>query len=215
MSKANVSERDRKIGVDDTLSLTGATYGVDQGIEKLRGQYNNFYKHIEDLRRKNYLDEEQTQIALQTLDSNYQDAIYNKRLENLHAMGGMYEVVATAFESFTQSATSNLTSVLNGTKSISDAMRDLGATILNSVVQSIIEMGVKWVASQVMQLAFGKAIMAQQLAASTTLATATASAWATPAALVSLATQGANAPPATQGITSTLLLAKTVGGCRS
>ena len=216
LSKANISERDRKIGVDDTLSLTGATYGVDQGIEKLRGQYDNFYDHIKDLRRKNYLDEEQAQIALQTLDSNYQDAIYNKRLENLHAMGGMYEVVATAFETFTQSATSNLTSVLNGTKSISDAMRDLGATILNSVVQSIIEMGVKWVASQVMQLAFGKAIMAQQLAASTTLATATASAWATPAALVSLATQGANAPPATQGITSTLLLAKTlaVAGAR-
>lgn len=210
LSKANISQQDRQINVDNMVGSMGATYGVNQGLEQMKAQYDTYYEHIEDLRRKNYLSEEQAQMALQTLDSNYQDAIYNKRLENLHNMGGMYEVVATAFETFTQSATNNLMSVLNGTKSISDAMRDLASTILNSVVQSIIEMGVKWVAQQVMQMAFGNAMMATQLATSTAMATAMASAWATPATLVSLATQGANAIPAISGMTSTLTLAKTM-----
>lgn len=210
LSKANISQQDRQINVDNMVGSMGATYGVNQGLEQLKAQHDSYYQHIEDLRRKNYLSEEQAQMALQTLDSQYQDAIYNKRLENLHNMGGMYEVVATAFETFTQNATNNLMSVLDGTKSISDAMRDLASTILNSVVQSIIEMGVKWVAQQVMQMAFGNAMMATQLATSTAMATAMASAWATPATLVSLATQGANAIPAISGMTSTLTLAKTM-----
>lgn len=210
LSKANISQQDKQINVDNMVGSMGATYGVNQGLEQMKAQYDTYYEHIEDLRRKNYLSEEQAQMALQTLDSNYQDAIYNKRLENLHKMGGMYEVVATAFETFTQSATNNLMSVLNGTKSISDAMRDLASTILNSVVQSIIEMGVKWVAQQVMQMAFGKAMMATELATSTAMAGAMATAWATPAALVSLASHGANAIPAMSGMTSTLTLAKTM-----
>ena len=210
LSKANISQQDRQINVDNMVGSMGATYGVNQGIAEITAQYEAHYQRIQELRQQNYLNEEQAQIALQTLDSSYQDAIYNKRLENLHKMGGMYEVVATAFETFTQSATNNLMSVLNGTKSISDAMRDLASTILNSVVQSIIEMGVKWVAQQVMQMAFGNAMMATQLATSTAMATAMASAWATPATLVSLATQGANAIPAMSGMTSTLTLAKTM-----
>lgn len=210
LSKANISQQDRQINVDNMVGSMGATYGVNQGLEQLKAQHDSYYQHIEDLRRKNYLSEEQAQMALQTLDSQYQDAIYNKRLENLHNMGGMYEVVATAFETFTQNATNNLMSVLDGTKSISDAMRDLASTILNSVVQSIIEMGVKWVAQQVMQMAFGKAMMATELATSTAMAGAMATAWATPAALVSLASHGANAIPAMSGMTSTLTLAKTM-----
>ena len=210
LSKANISQQDRQINVDNMVGSMGATYGVNQGIAEITAQYEAHYQRIQELRQQNYLNEEQAQMALQTLDSSYQDAIYNKRLENLHQMGGMYEVVATAFETFTQSATNNLMSVLNGTKSISDAMRDLASTILNSVVQSIIEMGVKWVAQQVMQMAFGNAMMATQLATSTAMATAMASAWATPATLVSLATQGANAIPAISGMTSTLTLAKTM-----
>ena len=210
LSKANISQQDRQINVDNMVGSIGATYGVNQGIAEITAQYEAHYQRIQELRQQNYLNEEQAQMALQTLDSSYQDAIYNKRLENLHQMGGMYEVVATAFETFTQSATNNLMSVLNGTKSISDAMRDLASTILNSVVQSIIEMGVKWVAQQVMQMAFGNAMMATQLATSTAMAGAMAIAWATPATLVSLATQGANAIPAMSGMTSTLTLAKTM-----
>nr|DAJ39513.1 MAG TPA: tail length tape measure protein [Caudoviricetes sp.] len=210
LSKANISQQDRQINVDNMVGSMGATYGVNQGLEQLKAQHDSYYQHIEDLRRKNYLSEEQAQMALQTLDSQYQDAIYNKRLENLHNMGGMYEVVASAFESFTQNATNNLMSVLTGTKSISDAMRDLASTILNSVVHAIIEMGVKWVAQQVMQMTFGKAMMATQLATSSAMATAMASAWATPATLVSLASYGANAPPAMAGMASTLAMAQTM-----
>lgn len=210
LSKANISQQDRQIAVDDMAGSMGATYGANQGVTNLTAQYEAHYERIRELRQQNYLDEEQAQMALQTLDSNYQDAIYNKRLENLHNMGGMYEVAASAFESFTQSATTNIMSVLNGTKSISDAMRDLASTILNSVVHAIVEMGVKWIAQQVMQMTFGKAMMATQLATSSAMATAMASAWATPASLVSLASYGANAPPAMAGIASTLAMAQTM-----
>lgn len=155
-------------------------------------------------------------MRVQGLAQQRNEAVYNQQLANLHNMGGMFEVTAVAFESFSQNATTSLMNVLNGTQSISDAMRNLASTILTSVVQAIIEMGVKWVAQQVMQMAFGQSMMATQLATSTAMASAMATAWATPASLVSLASYGANAMPAQMGIATTIGMAKTmaVAGAR-
>ena len=155
-------------------------------------------------------------MRVQGLAEQRNQAIYEQQLANLRNMGGIFDVTATAFESFTQNATTSLMNVLNGTQSISDAMRNLASTILTSVVQAIVEMGVKWVAQQVMQMAFGQSMMATQLATSTVMATAMATAWATPASLVSLASYGANAVPAQTGIATTIGMAKTmaVAGAR-
>lgn len=105
------------------------------------------------------------------------------------------QLFGTALDSAMSTASNSITGLLTGTMSVQDAMRSLGSTVLNSLVNSFVEMGVEWVKSAIMgQAAQTSAIAATtaaqvagigvQTAASTTAAAATTAAW-TPAAIMS------------------------------
>lgn len=216
IQKANISDTDKVIANENIFASQGLTTGVNQGVTAIQNEYATRLELLKQYHAQAEMAELEYNMRVQGLAQQRNEAVYNQQLANLHNMGGMFEVTAVAFESFSQNATTSLMNVLNGTQSISDAMRNLASTILTSVVQAIIEMGVKWVAQQVMQMAFGQSMMATQLATSTAMATAMASAWATPASLVSLASYGANAVPAQMGMATTIGMAKTmaVAGAR-
>ncbi|HII3693465.1 TPA: phage tail length tape measure family protein [Pasteurella multocida] len=112
----------------------------------------------------------------------------------------------SAIEALEQSAVSTLTGILNGTMSLRDALSSIANTVLNSVVQSLVEMGMVHVKSMIMGQMAAKAATAAQVAQAAVIA----SAYAPAASMVSLATQGANAAPAQAGITTTSALAKTL-----
>ena len=84
-------------------------------------------------------------------------------------------------------------------QNMADAMRGILRGVLHQVISTLVEIGVKKAALA--------ALEAANIATSTTLsvgaAAATGAAWATPAALVSLASFGGNAIPAAAGIAST------------
>ncbi|STR94774.1 hypothetical protein [Hafnia alvei] len=88
--------------------------------------------------------------------------------------------------------------------SVSDAMRSLGSTILNSVINSLVQVGVEALKNFII----GQTMGAAAVAAGVGQAAALASAWAAPAALASLASFGANAAPASAGIISTMGIAQ-------
>lgn len=105
------------------------------------------------------------------------------------------QLFGTALDSAMSTASNSITGLLTGAMSVEDAMRSLGSTVLNSVVDTFVQMGIDWVKSAVMgQTAQTAAIAATttaqvagigvQTAASTTAAAATTTAW-TPAAIMS------------------------------
>ncbi|HIC7642680.1 TPA: tape measure protein [Serratia liquefaciens] len=105
-----------------------------------------------------------------------------------------YEALGAAVDSFGQGASSALSGIITGTQSASDAMRGLADTILSSVIQTFVEMGLQQVRAAIMgtaaQTSGIAAVTAAQVAgtatttaASTTAAAATTTAW-TPAAIV-------------------------------
>lgn len=216
LSQANISDADRQMGLDEIYSSVGFTSNANQGVTAIESEYATRLEMLQRYHEQAELSEIDFNMRMQAISQQRDQAIYEKQIENLHNMGGMYDLMATAFDSFTNNATNSLMNVLNGTQSISDAMRSLAQTILTSVIQSIVQMGVKWIAQQTMQMAFGKAMMASQTATSTAMAMSLASAWATPASLVSLASYGANAVPAQVGIQSTIASTKmlAVAGAR-
>lgn len=123
-----------------------------------------------------------------------------------------YEVVAAAFDSFAGNASNALTGIITGSMSVSEAMRSLGSTVLNSVINSFVQMGVEWLKSVIigqagMTAASGMAIAQGQLIAAS---------MAPAAAMTSLATAGANAIPAQAGIASTVGMAQalSIAGAR-
>ena len=104
------------------------------------------------------------------------------------------QLFGTALDSAMSAASNSITGLLTGTMSVQDAMRSLGSTVLNSLVNSFVEMGVEWVKSAVMgqtaqvaatatTTAAQTAGLATTTAASTAAAAATTAAW-TPAAIV-------------------------------
>lgn len=105
------------------------------------------------------------------------------------------QLFGTALDSAMSTASNSITGLLTGTMSVQDAMRSLGSTVLNSLVNSFVEMGVQWVKSAVMgqtaQVAATAAATSAQVAglatttAASTAAAATTTAVWTPAAIVS------------------------------
>lgn len=104
------------------------------------------------------------------------------------------QLFGTALDSAMSTASNSITGLLTGTMSVQDAMRSLGSTVLNSLVNSFVEMGVQWVKSAVMgqtaqvaatatATAAQTAGLATTTAASTAAAATTTAAW-TPAAIV-------------------------------
>jgi hypothetical protein len=76
------------------------------------------------------------------------------------------------------------------------ALAMIGTTILTTIVQSIVQMGVRWVATQILMATVGKSIMAASLAATVPIAAASSAVWATPATLATIASYGAAAAAA-------------------
>lgn len=104
------------------------------------------------------------------------------------------QLFGTALDSAMSTASNSITGLLTGTMSVQDAMRSLGSTVLNSLVNSFVEMGAQWVKSAVMgqtaqvaatatTTAAQTAGLATTTAASTAAAATTTAAW-TPAAIV-------------------------------
>nr|WP_085843600.1 tape measure protein [Klebsiella pneumoniae] len=123
-----------------------------------------------------------------------------------------YEVAAAAFDSFAGNASNALTGIITGSMSVSEAMRSLGSTVLNSVINSFVQMGVEWLKSVIMGQAGMTAASGMAIAQGQLIAASMAPA----AAMTSLATAGANAVPAQAGIASTVGMAEalSIAGAR-
>ncbi|WP_115720200.1 tape measure protein [Gallaecimonas mangrovi] len=94
----------------------------------------------------------------------------------------------------------------------SNSMGDAAKNVINSVgsqlISTLVEIGIKKVASIYLTQAASEAATATQVATGTAAAATLATSWATAAAMTSLASFGANAVPATAGIASTTAFAE-------
>lgn len=114
------------------------------------------------------------------------------------------QLMADAIDSLQGGATNAITGLLNGTQSLQESFANIGTTILNSVVGSLVQMGIEWVKIQLM----GQAAAAASLASTMAQATAAASAWAPAAVSASIATLGSAAAVGQTAYAGSLLSAK-------
>lgn len=114
------------------------------------------------------------------------------------------ELLASSLEGLQSGASSALTGLINGTQSLQEAFANIGTTILNSVITSLVQMGIEWVKAQLM----GQAAAAASLASTMAQATAAASAWAPAAMSASIATYGSAAAVGQAAYAGSLLSAK-------
>jgi hypothetical protein len=95
-----------------------------------------------------------------------------------------------------------ISSLIIGTRTWAQALSQIGLGILQQIVHSIVQIGVRWVATQIMIAAFGKSLMLQGIVAAAPMAAAAAAQWAPAAVAASTATMGAAAVAGASALTS-------------
>ena len=154
------------------------------------------------LENKEILEQEYEQIRLARI-TEFEEQKRAIAEETFRKQSEANNLLMNSFDALGSAGTSAIMGMLNGTMSLSDAMRSLGQAVLGEVVKSFVQMGIEYVKSLVM----GQT--AQAAAAATAAATGglVAASWAPAAAMVSLATLGANAAPASAALATTTGLA--------
>lgn len=192
IKESKIPENEKVAKTEDVYSKAGVTTGVNQGVQAIQNEYDLKMTLLRQYQEQVRASETQFGLEMQGLQMARDKEVYDQRIANLKQMGVAGMATATAFESFTSNATNSIMNMLQGTESVTDAMRNLAATMLTDVIRAIIRVGVEMVAQQVLNMAMGKAAAADATAtAATTGAAITAS--MTPAATTtSIATMGSS-----------------------
>lgn len=136
----------------------------------------------------------EAEAARSSIEKQYRDQRIEAMWQEWAQQTTATQAAAAAFDGFANSASNALTGIVTGSMAASDALRSIGNTILNEVINTFVQMGVQWAKSAILgattQQAAIAATTATQVsslatttAASTSSAAATTAAW-TPAALV-------------------------------
>ncbi|EOZ9395989.1 TPA: tape measure protein [Enterobacter hormaechei] len=129
----------------------------------------------------------EAEAARAAIEQQYRDQRNAAMWEEWAQQNAATQAAAAAFDSLGSVASNALTGIVTGSMSASDAMRSIGMTVLNSVVNSFVQMGIEWVKSAIMgqtatTAAVAASTTAQVAGIATTTATSTAAAAATTAA---------------------------------
>lgn len=136
----------------------------------------------------------EAEAARAAIEQQYRDQRNAAMWEEWSQQNLATQAASAAFEAFGNNASNALTGIITGSMSASEALQSIGSTVLNSVVNTFVQMGMEWVKAAVTgssaQIAATAATTsaavagtATTTAASVSSAAATTAAW-TPAAIV-------------------------------
>lgn len=184
------AERDRTDAANKFTSIQGKT-------SKTAGLDSQYQKDIADIDQYSQLYPQkigEAEAARAAIEQQYRDQRNAAMWEEWAQQNAATQAAAAAFDSLGSVASNALTGIITGSMSASDAMRSIGMTVLNSVINTFVQMGIEWVKAAITgssaQIAATAATTsaavagtATTTAASVSSAAATTAAW-TPAAIV-------------------------------
>lgn len=216
------AERERTEASNKFSAIQGKT-------SKTAGLDSQYQKDIADIQQYAQLYPQkigEAEAARAAIEQQYRDQRNAAMWEEWAQQNAATQAAAAAFDSLGSVASNALTGIITGSMSASDAMRSIGMTVLNSVVNSFVQMGIEWVKSAIMGqaaqtaaigtvTAVQTAAVATQTATSTAAAATTAAAWTPAAILSSIASMGTAAAiglGAVAGVIGANLLGKRKNG---
>ncbi|EED6285655.1 tape measure protein, partial [Salmonella enterica subsp. enterica serovar Tennessee] len=153
-------------------------------VQQLANQHAQQLALIQQFEQQGVIAHDNALALKNAADTEYEQARIAAQWEIFRNQSQANELLASSLEGLQSGATNALTGLISGTQSLQEAFANIGTTILNSVVGSLVQMGIEWVKSQLM----GQAAAAASLASTMAQATAAASAWAPAAISASIAT---------------------------
>ncbi len=203
------------------LALMESYYQAEQALLK-KSQQDGQISHEQYVAAKQTTDAQY--LALKTAqDKQYQEQQLAAQWELLSQQSLGYDMLTSAVDSLSGNASNAITGLITQTMSWSDAARSLGNTMLNSVVNSIVQVGVEMAKNFILGQTLGVATQAANASAAVAGGAAALAAWTPAAIAASIATMGAasasglgayTAAQATGAATSIGMKALTIAGAR-
>ena len=125
-------------------------------------------------------------------------------------MSGLSDAFGGFFTSFTDGFANSVGRAIVYSENLNDALSNVAKEAVAGLISALVKLGIQWVVNAALGQSLGAAALASQTAMSTAAAAATAAAWAPAAAMVSLASFGANSAPAMAGISATAALSESL-----
>ncbi|HAS0842577.1 tape measure protein [Enterobacter hormaechei] len=177
------AERERTEAANKFSTIQGKT-------SKTAGLDSQYQKDIADIQLYAQLYPQkigEAEAARAAIEQQYRDQRNAAMWEEWVQQNVATQAAAAAFDSLGSVASNALTGIVTGSMSANDALRSVGLTALNSVVNTFVQMGIEWVKSAIMgqtatTAAVAASTTAQAAGIATTTATSTAAAAATTAA---------------------------------
>lgn len=201
-----------KIRAQQTVTPQQSALGEIDPVQQLANQHAQELALIQQFETKKGQITQRGLELMNAANTEYEQARIAAQWEIYRNQSTTNQLMADAIDSLQGGATNAITGLLNGTQSLQESFANIGTTILNSVVGSLVQMGIEWVKSQLM----GQAAAAASLASTMAQATAAASAWAPAAMSASIATMGSATAIGQTAYAGSLLAAKgmAVAGAR-
>lgn len=125
-------------------------------------------------------------------------------------MSGMTNAFGNFFQSFTDGFANSVGRAIVYSDNLGEAMQNVAKEAVAGLISALVKLAIQWAVNAALGQSIGAASLAAQTAMSTAAAAATAAAWAPAAAMVSLASFGANSAGAMAGITATTALSESL-----
>ncbi|KTI41593.1 tape measure protein [Enterobacter hormaechei] len=177
------AERERTEAANKFSTIQGKT-------SKTAGLDSQYQKDIADIQLYAQLYPQkigEAEVARAAIEQQYRDQRNAAMWEEWAQQNAATQAAAAAFTAFGNNASNTLTGLITKSMDAEEAAKSLGRTILNSLVNTFVQMGVEWVKSAIMgqtatTAAVAASTTAQAAGIATTTATSTAAAAATTAA---------------------------------
>ncbi|WP_226052647.1 tape measure protein [Dickeya chrysanthemi] len=193
-----------KIRSQQVVTPAQETLGQVDPVQQLANQHAQQLALIQQFEQQGVLQHQQALALKNSYDTQYEQQRIAAAWQIFEQQSTTNKLLGSAIDSLSGSASSAITGLINGTQSLQQALANVGSTILNSVISSLVEMGIQ----QVKNVIMGQAAATAALAATAAQATAAAAAWAPAAISASIATLGSATTVGTTAYTGALAASK-------
>ncbi|MEM8239893.1 tape measure protein [Morganella morganii subsp. sibonii] len=192
-------------------------------VQALANEHAHKLALIKDYMNQRVITEQQGLALMNAANKEYDEQRTAAQWQLLSQQSLGYDMLTSAVDSFSGNASNAITGLITQTMSWSDAARSLGNTMLNSVVNSIVQVGVEMAKNFILGQTLGVATQAANASAAVAGGAAALAAWTPAAIAASIATMGAasasglgayTAAQATGAATSIGMKALTIAGAR-
>ena len=199
-----------KIRAQQVVTPQEQAAGEVDPVQRLANQHAQELALIQQFEQQKTITEQEALALRNAANNTYEKQRIEAQWEIFRNQSTTNELMAAAVDGFASQAASSMTGLINGTQSATEAFKNLGNAILNSVIQALVEVGIQYLKNAAMAMIADKMTSnsSQQAGAQT------AAAWAPAAAAASIATFGGAAIAGIAGMVAAFAIGAALAGKR-